>query len=303
MIAFGTTIHEPGPYRDYAEPGIRRAAEPDSEIYPFAAAGPLARTYNLMLEAAAAHDDLEALVLVNPHAEIADAGFCAKVRSALADPDVAIAGSAGATGVRSIAWWDGAVRVSGVVHRYEERGGGELSGFAWAGPDPTPGEVDAVDGFLLVLSPWTVRNLRFDEALTLGHGHNVDLCFQARAAGRKVTTAELSVIHHRALQMIGDLELWVEAHIQFARKWDGRIPGAPAPDRDSKRRTRHAEAEREAVRAIAYSNTLSSDARVLELERAMADATATLSWRVTEPLRRVNESRRVWRRRVAGRRG
>ena len=55
------------------------------------------------------------------------------------------------------------------VNRYEEHGGGDLHSFSWAWDDAPPyartGEVDTLDGFLLVLSPWAVRTLRFDESL------------------------------------------------------------------------------------------------------------------------------------------
>ena len=80
MIAFGVSVTEGEAYRRYAEPGIKRAKEPDSEVYVFAAVGQASRTYNLLLDTAARHDDLEALVLVHPHTEITDSDFCVKVR-------------------------------------------------------------------------------------------------------------------------------------------------------------------------------------------------------------------------------
>ena len=152
-----------------------------------------------------------------------------------------------------------------------------------------PAEVDAVDGFLLALSPWAVRNLRFDEGLVFGHGFELDFCLQARAAGRKVMTADIRVVEHRALELVSDLELWVEAHIQLARKWEGRMPAGPGPTADWKTRARRAEAEREAARAIAYSRKLGLDARIEELEARLDQATGTLSWRATAPLRRLNQ--------------
>ena len=131
------------------------------------------------------------------------------------------------------------------MHRYYEHGGGELEGYGWARPAAPLGEVDAVDGFLLVLSPWAVRNVRFDETLPTGHGFDVDYCLQVREAGRKVVTADLRAIHHRTLELVSDFEIWVEGHIQLAEKWDGRWPGrepersgsaAPAAPRRSARR-------------------------------------------------------------------
>jgi hypothetical protein len=291
VIAFGCSIAEPEPYHDYAEPGIQLAAEPDSQLYAFAATGPIARTCNLILDAAATRDDLEALVLIDVHAEIADRDFCAKVREALHDPNVAIAGCAGARDVRGIAWWEGTVSCGPVIQRYGEHGGGEVPAYAWANPEPAPAEVLIVDGFLLVLSPWAVRNLRFDEAIR-NHGYDVDFCLQAREAGRRARTAPFEVVYHRSVELIGDIELWVESHIQIAEKWGVRLTGEPADEDGWRARARRAEAEREAARAIAYSNGLIWDARILELERALDAMTSTAAWRITAPLRHGNRLRR-----------
>lgn len=292
MIAFGVRVAEPEPYRRYAEPGIRRAAEADSEIFAFAAVGTIGRGYNLLLDAAGAYEELEALVIVHPHTEIADPGLCDKVRDALADPDVAVAGCAGAGGVRTIAWWEGRVSAGEVIHRYTESGGGEMPAYPWAQPESPPASVDTVDGSLLVLSPWAVRNVRFDEGLHLGHGFDLDYCLEVRERGRTVVTFETRVIQHRPLDIVSDLELWIESHIQVAAKWEQRMPGAEADAPDPERRARRAEAEREAVRALAYSRRLAFDARVQELQKTIDAATETLSWRATAPLREIN----LWRR-------
>jgi hypothetical protein len=292
LIAFGSSISGAEAYRRYAEPGVHLAAGPDSEIYAFAAVEPIARTYNLVLEAAAAREDLEALVLVHPHTEIVDPEFCTKVRQALADPLVGVIGCAGATGVRSIAWWEGAVTSAPAIHRYEEHGGGEIAAVSWARRESPPAEVETVDGQLLVLSPWVVRNLRFDEALVLGHGFDLDFCLQVRELGRKVLVADLRVVHHRSLELVSDLEVWVQAHIRVAEKWGGALDRPAGDDAAWKLRARHAEARREAARAIAFSKALKLDARVLELERALAEKTDSASWRLTAPLRELNRLRR-----------
>ncbi len=92
------------------------------------------------------------------------------------------------------------------IHRYEEHGGGDLPAFSWAWDDAPPyahtGEVDTLDGFVLVLSPWAVRNVRFDESLGRFHGYDLDFCLQVREAGRKVVTADFRAIHHHALEML-----------------------------------------------------------------------------------------------------
>lgn len=291
MIAFGTIVSDSDGYRRFAEPTIRATAEPDSALYVLAPAGGMARSYNLLLDTAAGRQDIEALVIAHPFTEIADPGFCEKVRAALTDPDVAVVGAAGACRPPSLAWWEGQVRSPAVTLRYHEHGGGEIPAFSWKDPDPRPGDVDVVDGFLMAISPWGVRNLRFDESLVRGYGSEVDFCLQARAAGRKVTVAVIQAVFNRSLEPTDEWDLWMEAHAQLAEKWEGTMLPAPPPGQDWKTRARRAEAEHEAYRAFAYSNLLGSDARVLDLERDIERMWGTASWRVTEPLRRLNAYR------------
>src|SRR4051812_12179230 len=109
MIAFGCSITDPPMYERAAGPGIEVARESDSVILARAAAGSIFRSYNMILDDAAKLDGLEALILVHQDAQLTQADTCARVRKALADPDVGLAGCVGAVGVRSIAWWDGSV--------------------------------------------------------------------------------------------------------------------------------------------------------------------------------------------------
>ena len=288
MIAFGCAVGEEEPYWRYTEPGIRLAAEADSEIYAFAAVTSTARSYNLLIDAAAARDDLEALVILHSHAQIADPGLCATVRRALGDPDVAVVGCAGARGASSIAWWEGEVVSAPITQRYHEYGGGDLAAYSWTSPAAPPAEVDTVAGILMVLSPWAVRNVRFDEELVLGAGIEVDLCRTVRAAGRKVVVADLPVLFHRSIEVIEHRQVWVEAHMRIAAKWEPRLTGVDPADVDWKARARRAEAERESAHAAAYAYGLMADARVVELERELAALTSSASWRWTEPLRWFN---------------
>lgn len=290
MIAFGSSITRPEDYRRYAEPGIRRAAEPDSEVDALEAIGSIFRSYNLLLDNAAAREDLEALVLVHQDAEILDPDLCAKARAALADPEVGVVGCVGAVGVRSLAWWEGTMTWASSLYRYGEAGGGDLPVSALNGStaEPHTGEVDVVEGVLLVLSPWAVRSIRFDEGLGQLHGYDVDLCLQVREAGRKVVTADLRVAHHHSLDLVTDPETWVDAHVRIAEKWEGRMldPGAHAED--WKRRARRAEAEAAAARLRIAARQLQADARMQEGAQRRLALAQTGSWRVTEPLRRAS---------------
>jgi hypothetical protein len=297
MIAFGCSITSSDSYRRFAEPGIKLAAEPDSEVHAFAAAGSIFRSYNLLLDAAAARDDLEALVLVHQDAEIVDADLCAKVRRALSDSQVGVVGCIGAIGVRSIAWWEGSVTWASFIHRYGEYGGGDLPAFSWKRDEMAAyartGEVDTVDGFLMALSPWVVRNVRFDESLGHFHGYDFDFCLQVREAGRKVVTEDFRAVHNHSLDLVSELDAWVEAHMRIGKKWDGRMPGIGRGGGTWEQRARRAEAESEAARAQAVSNQLKADARERQLELSFAETTESISWRITAPLRRANQARRA----------
>jgi Glycosyltransferase like family len=304
MILFASSITDPELYKQCAEPGIRLAKEPGSLVIANAAAGSIFRSYNLIMDSVAERDDLEALVLLHQDSELASPDFCATLRAALSDDDVGVVGCVGAVGVRSIAWWEGSVTWASFTHRYRELGGGELPALSWE-KDGLPafaqtGEVDTVDGFVLCLSPWVVRNVRFDESLGLLHGYDFDFCMQVRAAGKKVVTADFRAVHNHSLDLVSDPEGWVEAHVRHAEKWEGKVPGATAVEVDWRAAALRARAEAEASRAAAVSKQMLYDAREREYRRVLEEMEASIGWRLTEPLRRANHLRR---RLLARRRG
>jgi GT2 family glycosyltransferase len=299
MIAFGCSITDPEMYERCAGRGIELVREPDSPVFAHAATGSLPRNYNILLDQARElGDELEALVLLHQDSEITDPRFCATLREAISDPMVAVVGCVGSIGARSIAWWEGSVTWASFTHRYPESefGGGEFPAFGWDfGDKPAyarTGEVDNIDGFLIGLTPWAIQNLRFDESLGKSHGYDADLCLQAREAGRKVITADIKVVHHHSLELIGDSEAWVEAHIRVAEKWDGR----GLMDRDEAgeldQRARRAEAEAGLMRLKLAAMDLQAKALARQLEGQINDLREHLegiersqSWRLTRPLR------------------
>lgn len=276
MIAFGAAVTEPELYDRFAGPGIRRAAEPDSMVFADQATGSLFRNYNRILEQARVQDDLEALVLVHQDVEIVESDFAARVRAALSDSDVGIVGCVGAVDVRQPAWWKGTVSWAAFSHHYEEFGGGEFDSLSWR-PDAgtshlAPGEVDAIDGLVIVLSPWAVRELRFDESLGQFHGYDFDICMQARAAGKKVVTADFRVIHHHNLVLISDPEEWIAAYIRLAEKWADHLP---EPSGDAKQRALRAEAEAACAEALGRTQWLRARAMKVQLDRARQELKST----------------------------
>src|ERR1017187_5553331 len=109
MIVFASAVTDPEVYQRCAEPGITLAAEADSRRIAHRADGSIFRNYNAILDQAAQLQGLEVLVLLHQDSEIQDPAFCAKLRAALADPEVGVVGCVGSIGVRSSAWWEGSV--------------------------------------------------------------------------------------------------------------------------------------------------------------------------------------------------
>ena len=207
MIAFAACVAAPDKLSRFAAPGLHRAMEPDSMFAELETDRSIHEAYNEALEHFAGYEDLEALVLMHEDCELLDDDFCTRVRTALADPSVAIAGPVGARGVTGLAWWEGEIAGRAAETR------GIVEG------DQLDRDVDALDGLLLVLSPWAVRELRCDtETFTGFHAYDIDLCFQARSAGHRVVTAPLNVFHHTK-GGYGDAAAWQAADAAFRRKW------------------------------------------------------------------------------------
>jgi hypothetical protein len=294
MIFYGCAVTEGDTFARFAEAGVRRLTAVDSEAELIAqpSAGSIFRNYNLLCERVAARSDLEALVLIHQDVEIVDPDFAVNVRRALADPEVAIVGCAGAVGVRSIAWWEGSVTWSSLTQSYDEVGGpGEIPGLSWR-EDSVPayagtGEVDSIDGCVIVLSPWAVRNLRFDESIGRQHGYDLDICLQARAAGKRVVTESLRVVHHHSLELLSDPEAWIQAHVAVAEKWEGTL-GDRGGEPDWRRRALRAEAEASAYRLRMGGTELQRDDARGKLVLTWGSA----SWRLTAPLRALGRTLR-----------
>ena len=216
MIAFGVCIGSEERYARYAQPGIERSVGEKAAVLKRSGQDSILGAYNSILEEAQRIPDLEALVLIHDDTEIRDPGFEAKLRKIFSDESIGLAGAIGARNVSSLAWWEGDRR-------------GRVS---WNGPPGGDGpevydfgtetaDVDCVDGLLIALSPWAVRNLRFDDETFHGfHGYDVDFSFSARRAGKRVVVGDFPLHHHdRAHTGFSDRAGFLEATIRWRAKW------------------------------------------------------------------------------------
>ena len=259
MIVFASSITDAARCtRNARRPGIRLAAEPDSEVLANAAAGSIFRSYNLILDSVAERDDLEALVLVHQDAEIVDPDFCRTLRAALTDPDVGVVGCVGAVGVRSIAWWEGSVDLGFVQPplpgaRRRRAAGALVEDGRAARRSPIPARSTPSTASCSrcrrgrsATSASTSRSAQL-------HGYDFDFCLQVRAAGRKVVTEDFRVVHHHSLELVSDPETWIAAHMRVAEKWAGRMPRRRRDGAGLAQRARRAEAEASLARTQAVA--------------------------------------------------
>jgi hypothetical protein len=293
MFIFGCAITKEEIYDECARPGILRTSGPDDELIALGTAGSLFRNYNLILDEVKDRDDFEGLILLHQDAEIVDPDFLSKVRRGLEDPEVAILGCAGAIGVHNIAWWEGSVVWASYTHRFKELGGGEIPAMTWREEEmpsySRTGNVDSIDGFVMVLTPWATRNLRFDESLGDLHGYDFDLCMQAKEQDKKVAVESMRVVHHHNLELITGTEAWIGAHMRVAEKWHGRLNDIAWSGADWRYRARRAEAEASLERMRFAAAAILHDARITPLWDEYHRMRNSRSWRMTAPLRKAGK--------------
>jgi hypothetical protein len=210
VIAYGICIGSDERFARIAEPGILRAAGPDPVVLKRWEQKSLFAGYNSILDEARELPDLEALVLLHDDTELQDAGFEAKVRELFSDPSIGLAGAIGARHVTSLAWWEGE------RHGRASYGSpGEAPRFDDFGAETV--DVDCVDGYMLVLSPWVVGQLRFDDQTFEGFdGYGVDLGFSVRRSGKRVVVSDFPHHHHgRHRDRLG----FRLANVRWRAKW------------------------------------------------------------------------------------
>lgn len=175
MIVYGCVSGYLTERSGYLIPGLDRNLD-DSDLLMLTKAERIAEGYNRILDLAPPGVPV---VLLHDDTDLGEGARDAIV-AALRTADVV--GVVGASGIRKLAWWSGTLKSGRVL---QQKGELDFGGF---------GEVEAVDGLIMCLSPPATK-LRFDELYDGFHGYDVDFCFQARAAGLKVATADIPVTH------------------------------------------------------------------------------------------------------------
>ncbi len=207
MLMFGSSVGYPEKLALYAEPGLRRSMgdEPYHRRIPASNGHSIYPLYAGMMHEAC-EVGADALVLMHDDLEFRDERLAEKLRAAFADPTVAIVGLIGARNVHSLRWWQG-----DRAGRVEDTGYGVHS-FGFENP-----YVDSLDGMMLAMSPWACANLTLEGLGYVGyHAYDAELCFQARAKGKRVVVADITAFHH---SKGGFTQGLVDAEAVFQRRW------------------------------------------------------------------------------------
>lgn len=214
MIVYGSCVGSDEQYLKYCLPGIRSSCGEDNEDRCVLRVGEPGKNtsifgpYNELLQKARETLNVEALVLLHTDVELQDYLFEAKVRAAMSMQDVGIVGAIGGMG-SGCAWWEG--RRNGSARDIP-------SGLLDFGFDKI--DVNTVDGLLLILSPWAIANLSFDEEMCPGfHGYDTDICRQARVSSKRVIVQPFNLMHHTAGGYGGGYESFQRADAAFRKKW------------------------------------------------------------------------------------
>lgn len=214
MITYGVCAGPSGKVERFAGPSIERIKQPEDEAIVLFDQSSIFDAYNEVLRRARRQSSLDAVVLLHDDVELRDDLVREKLCTLFADETIAVGGVIGASGVNSLRWWE-----------YDTRGKVTEDRFGVIDFGAGLHEVDMVDGLFLALSPWAVTNLAFDSRTFRGfHGYDGDICFAARAHGRKVVVAEIDVSHHTQ-GGYGDRDAFDEADRAFKTKW--RLREAP----------------------------------------------------------------------------
>ena len=245
-----------------------------------------------MLERAAELDDLEALVLVHQDAEIVDADLCAKAARGAARPrrrpdrlrrrarraQHRLVGGLGDAGRRSST----ATRSTAAATCRRSRGRGKTRRRG-----RSIGEVETLDGFVLVLSPWVVRDIRFDESLgRCTATTSTTACRSARRAARSSRrTSAPSTTTARAAAATRRVDRGAHQRRREVGRAHAGIGAGPGSWRE---RALRAEAERDAGRRRRHTRRrLELEARARELRRGIAETRGSSRGGSRAPLRRL----------------
>jgi len=202
MIGYGTCV---GSWEKLPRNIFPLVGDKDRPLVVLSAQPSIGVAYNTILDAYKGKG-MDAVILLHDDLEITDPAAEFKFLAALED-DVALVGVAG--GGPALRWWDH----NPIGHQMTDSG---LLDFG-----RRAGDVDMLEGSIVVFSPWAVENLRCDERYTDFRSGWDDVCLHARAAGKRVVVVDVDTHHHTTVGWKSpEIEArFIESERLFAEKW------------------------------------------------------------------------------------
>lgn len=209
MIVYGVCVGDDHRYRTIAGSSLADVVEPEDRVVLRRGQTSIFGAYDSILDEVAGLDDVEAVVLLHEDVRVGRE-LPRQVRQAVTQPDVAVAGAVGSRFPPSLEWW-----------RSQERYGHVRESRADLDWSRGMHDVHTVDGLLLVLSPWALRELRFSAPGYDGfHGYADELCFRALAEGKRVVVDDFDV-EHLTRGGFGDRTDFLRSDLVWRRRWRG----------------------------------------------------------------------------------
>lgn len=237
VIVFGCCVGAGRRFEAIAEPALSRLMRPEDEIVALPGTDGICAVYNRVLRHARRRADCEAVVLLHDDTELVGGHTRDRLLRAVRRRGVGVVGVAGGRDLFGPQWWYARRRVGRVVDHTAPRR------FL-----RTRGDVDVVDGLVLVLAPAAFGSLDFDEQGLRGyHGYDTDYCLRVREAGLRVRVEPLDYVH-RDKQDLGDEAAYDGAQRLLLERWQHRI--RPLTPEEAARAQRRAERGRRLRRDV-----------------------------------------------------
>lgn len=212
MIAYGCCVGPSGKFETRLAPSLE-VAPPGATLLVRRDQPSIFEAYNSIMDEAGQLPGLEALVLVHDDVMFRAPGAEEAIMAAMTDPAVGVAGVVGGRGQRELSWWTSATLLGHVEHATHK-------------DDFSRGmsRVDVVDGLLMALSPWVVRNVRLDgRGYPPFHGYDGELCSLVRSHGREIAVLDLDIFHD-CKPGPWDSPEYGQALVEWRRRWTATTP-------------------------------------------------------------------------------
>ena len=214
MLAFGCCVGPSGKFESGLLPSLRRYL-PGAVLIERRGQRSIFEAYNSIMDEASGIAGLEGLVFVHDDLVFRDGAGEAALGAALREPGVGLVGVVGGVGQRELSWWTCSKLLGHVEHTTHS------DDFSRG-----PADADVVDGLLMAVSPWVVRNVRMDgRGYPSFHGYDGELCSLVRQNDLRVLVVDLDLYHDCKPGQWGRPE-YRQAQLEWQRRW--QAPGFPA---------------------------------------------------------------------------